>query len=177
MVNRSIERMVVADHGEDFWERVKRDAGVDVEVFISHEGYSDQLTYALLGALSEIEGTPLSEVLVRFGIHWAVVTAQEGYPDLMAAGGRDLREFLINLPEFHSRVSMVLPHLQPPEFACSDVAERSLRLHYRSGRAGLAPFVLGLVKGLGQIYETAVEVEPVASKAAGADHDEFLVRW
>lgn len=177
MVNKSIEQMVVNDHGEEFWERVKRKAGVDVEVFISHEGYPDQISYALLGALSEIEATPLVEVLERFGVHWVVVTAQEGYPDLMAAAGSNMHEFLINLPDFHSRVSMVMPHLKPPEFACSDVAARSLRLHYMSGRSGLAPFVVGLLKGLGQIYRTPVEVEQVAKKTDGADHDEFLVRW
>lgn len=95
----------------------------------------------------------------------------------MASGGDTFREFMLNLPNFHARLSMIFPHLQPPEFACSDVEERSLRLHYQSHRAGLAPFVRGLITGLGQLFDTVVEVTHAADKSAGADHDEFIIRW
>jgi hypothetical protein len=57
------------------------------------------------------------------------------------------------------------------------VDENSLRLHYRSHRAGLAPFVRGLIVGLGQMFDTAADVVQMADKSSGADHDEFLVRW
>ena len=95
----------------------------------------------------------------------------------MAAGGRSLQDFLINLPNFHSRVAMIFPHLSPPQFLCGEVAERSLRMQYRSQRAGLAPFVVGLFKGLGEMFATPVTVEHALDKATGADHDEFVIRW
>jgi hypothetical protein len=50
-------------------------------------------------------------------------------------------------------------------------------LHYQSHRAGLAPFVRGLITGLGQLFDTVVEVTHAADKSAGADHDEFIIRW
>lgn len=177
MVNKAIEDMVISGHGEETWERIKEKAGVDVDVFISSEGYSDDLTYALVGAASEVLGRPADEILSAFGVHWIMKTAQGGYGDLMAAGGRTLREFLINLPQFHSRVSMIFPHLKPPHFDCTEVAERSLRLHYRSHRDGLAPFVTGLLHGLSQQFGTPVLIEHAAVRAEGADHDEFVVRW
>ena len=95
----------------------------------------------------------------------------------MTSSGTTFREFLVNLPNFHARLSMIFPHLQPPEFACSDVEEHSLRLHYHSHRAGLAPFVRGLIVGLGQLFDTAVEVTQATDKSSGADHDEFIIRW
>ena len=135
------------------------------------------MTYALVQAASEVSGTPGEEILEAFGVHWVMKTAQEGYGDMMAAGGKTVAEFLVNLPNFHTRVSMIFPHLAPPKFRCSDVTERSVHMHYQSNRLGLAPFVAGLFKGLGQMFSTPVTVEQVAAKSAGADHDEFVVRW
>ncbi len=177
MVNKSIEDMVVTAHGEATWERIKQKAKVEDEVFISFEGYPDGVTYALIGATSETLNVPASEIMEAFGIHWITKTAQDEYSDMMAASGKVLSEFLINLPNFHSRVSMIFPHLTPPRFQCSDIQEHSIRMHYFSDRAGLAPFVSGVFKGLGQRFATPVTVEQVAYKATGADHDEFIVRW
>ncbi len=177
MVNKAIEELVISGYGEDIWEQIKLTAGVEEEVFVSTEGYPDAMTYALVGAASEVLKMPASDVLESFGKHWILKTAQNGYGDMMAAGGKTLREFLVNLPDFHSRVSMILPHLAPPKFYISDIEEKSVRIHYQSHRAGLSPFVVGLMKGLGERFSTPVIVEHAADKAAGADHDEFVVRW
>lgn len=177
MVNRAIQQMVESGYGSEVWERIKQRAGVDIDVFVPSEGYSDSVTYGLVGAASEELGVPPAQILEQFGTYWIVKTAQQGYGDMMASGGRTLGEFLINLPNFHARLSMIFPHLAPPEFECSDILERSVRMHYRSNRPGLAPFVRGLFQGLGQMYDTPVTVEQIADKAAGADHDEFVVRW
>ena len=112
-----------------------------------------------------------------FGEHWIVSTARDGYGDLMDAAGKTLPEFLQNLPNFHSRVVLIFPHLQPPKFVCTDVQSESLTLHYYSHRAGLTAMVLGMMRGLGKMFDTPVSAELVVSKANGADHDEFLVRW
>ena len=177
MVNKAIQDMVISGHGEETWDQIRQKAGVEDDVFVSTEGYPDEMTYALVSGASEVLNTPAHEVLEAFGIYWVVKTAQEGYGDMMAAGGKTLGEFLVNLPNFHSRVSMIFPHLAPPRFACTDITERSVRMHYRSHREGLAPFVVGLFKGLGQMFSTPVVVEHAIDKAAGADHDEFIVRW
>ena len=177
MVNKAIEEMVISAHGDETWERIKRKAGVEVEVFISSEGYPDELTYSLVSAASDVLGLPAEVVLEAFGVHWIVETAQKGYGDMMAAGGSTLREFLLNLPQFHDRVSMIFPYLKPPEFACSDIQERSVRMCYRSGRDGLAPFVVGLFKGLGELYNTPVQITHVVRRADGAAQDEFVVEW
>ena len=104
-------------------------------------------------------------------------TARKGYGHLMEAGGRNLAEFLIKLPNFHTRIVMIFPELKPPEFECTDITANSLRLHYHSDRPGLAPFVVGLVEGLGEMFATEVEVLQEESVAAGAGHDVFKVSW
>jgi hypothetical protein len=177
MVNRSMEDMVVGQHGEEMWERIKARAGVDVDVFISNDGYPDSITYDLVGAASVELGVAADVILVAFGEHWVMHTALGNYGDMMRAGGRTLREFLLNLPMFHTRVSLMFPDLKPPIFECSHQQERSLHLHYRSARAGLDHFVVGLVRGLGQMFQETVTIDVVANRSRGDDHDVFLVRW
>ena len=178
MVNKAVEDMVCSMHGEARWEQVKERAGVDVDVFISNEGYPDEMTCQLVGAASELSGTPPAQILEAFGEHWVLKTAREGYGELLDAGGKSLPEFLVNLPDFHARVSMIFSKLQPPRFKVSDITEHSLHLHYFTQRAGLAPFVIGLVKGLGKMFQTPIKsMRLIGARDQGADHDLFLNEW
>jgi len=177
MVNKAVEEMVCLHHGEAMWERIKAKAGVDVDVFMSNESYSDDVTYQLVGAASELLQVPAEQILIGFGEHWILHTAREGYGGLMQAGGKTFPEFLGNLPNFHSRVAMIFPKLQPPRFECREITDRSLKLHYFSHRQGLAPFVVGLMQGLGKMFHTPATVRLLESRDQGADHEVFDVTW
>ena len=177
MVNRSMEDMVVAQHGEAVWEAIKSRAGVDVDVFISNDGYPDAVTYDLVGAASVELGLAPDVILRAFGTHWVMQTALTHYGDLMRAGGRTLRDFMLNLPMFHARVSLMYPDLRPPLFECTDVGDTSLHLHYHSTREGLDHFLIGILHGLGQMFQRDVTVDRIASRQDGDDHDVFLVGW
>lgn len=169
--------MVTTQHGPTVWDRVRAAAGVQDEVFLSNKGYPDATTYKLVGAVCEVTGIEGNLFLEEFGVFWIMKTARESYGDMMAAGGHDLGEFLVNLPNFHTRVHLVFPQLVPPVFRCSEVSGHSLRLHYHSEREGLSSFVVGLVKGLGQMFRTPVEVTHEVVRGAASDHDVFLIHW
>ncbi len=178
MVNKAVEDMVCKGHGEEAWERIKELAGVDVDVFITNESYPDETTYRLVAAASQLLKVPASQILEAFGEHWVLETAREGYGSLLDAGGRNLTDFLINLPNFHTRVAMIFPHLQPPRFKVTEATEHSLQLHYYTHRAGLAPFVVGLLRGLGRKFNTPLRaITVLGSREQGADHETFLVEW
>jgi hypothetical protein len=177
LVNQAIEELVTSNFGVEKWEAIKEKAGVDVEVFIGNEGYPDELTYRLVGAASEELGLPADQILIAFGEHWVLKTAAQSYGPMMKSGGRTLKEFLVNLPNFHTRVAMIYPKLQPPRFQCSDITDEGLILHYFSHRAGLTSFVTGLLQGLGKLYENPCTSTLLARKDEGADHDIFEVRW
>ncbi len=176
VVNKAIEDLILGNHGKDAWRAVKAKAGVDIEVFVSNEPYPDDITYNLVGAASQVLGAPTRDILIAFGEHWVLRTGSDYYGVLLRASG-SLKNFLLGLPDFHSRVQLFYPRLTPPEFACTDIGERSLRLHYFTRREGLSDFVVGLVQGLGKIYGTPATATLVASKAAGDDHDIFLITW
>ena len=177
LVNKAIEQMVCRHHGEAAWEEIKTRAGVEVEVFLSNENYPDDMTYRLVGAASEVLKAPAEDVLKAFGEHWITYTAQEGYGGLMKGAGKSLPEFFANLPSFHTRVTMIFPNLQPPKVRCTDVTDRSMRMHYISHRAGLSAFVVGLLQGLGKMFETPVTVSQVEFREHGAECDVFLLEW
>lgn len=177
IVNKALHDLIVGEYGEAVWQEIKSRAEVDVEVFIGTQGYPDSVTYSLVGAASEVLGRSAEELLETFGKHWVLKTAPEVYPDLIQSGGKTLREFLVNLPNFHARVALILPHLEPPEFACTDVAKDSLTLHYYSKREGLAPLVKGMIVALGDMYGSPVSIVHSQSRGSGADHDAFRVSW
>ena len=177
LVNKAVEDLVVSNFGEDKWELIKTKAGVEVDAFISNEGYPDEVTYKLVGAAVEVLGLPAETILIAFGEHWVLKTAAKSYGPMMKSGGATLREFLINLPNFHTRVAMIYPNLEPPRFQCTDVTDHGLHLHYYSHRPGLTAFVIGLIQGLGKLYDTPCSTSLLERKDQGADHDVFAITW
>ena len=130
-----------------------------------------------LGCTTVEINAPAETILENFGIYWITKIAEQSYGHMMDAGGKSLTEFLVNLPNFHTRVTMIFPKLQPPRFEVSDVGENQLKLHYHSHRSGLQHFVIGLMKGLGQRFKMDVRVTLTESISQDPVHDVFLVQW
>ena len=175
LVNKAIEDLVCSRFSEEAWEAIKLKAGVDVDAFISMDSYPDCTTYRLVSAAAEVLKLSQAAVLEAFGQYWVLYTAKEGYEELLKMSGKTLEEFILNLNNLHARVGLSFPDLKPPSFWCSDVREGSMHLHYKSTRNGLAPMVIGLLKGLGTMFETEVDVTQTCSREQGADHDVFLI--
>ena len=177
IVNKAIEDLVIANFGEDKWNAIKEKSGVDIDFFISNEPYDDEITFNLAKATSDIVGISLSEVFQAFGEWWVLKIGKEKYGGLMMAGGKNLKEFLINLPVFHSRIMMIYPKLTPPEFRITDIEENGLQVHYFSKREGLREFVRGLLVGLGKMYNVPVQVFLLQSRDEGDSHEIFKLIW
>jgi hypothetical protein len=178
LVNKAVRDLVVSQFGEETWQTIRTKAGVD-NTFVGMSQYSDDVTYKLVGAASEVSGLTPAEVLEAFGRHWVLFTAAEGYGHILDMAGDTFVEFLQNMDDLHARIRLSMPDLSPPHLTCSDVCEESMRLHYHSHRDGLAPMVVGLLKGLGERFETQVEITHERSKALEAelDHDVFLIHF
>lgn len=177
IVNKAIQGLVTENFGAPAWERIKERSGIKEDLFLSSESYPDSMTYELAGAASEVLETPLRDILIAFGEYWIMKTGKESYGSLMQSGGSSLPEFLINLPNFHSRVMLMYPNLEPPEFQITSQKENSLHLHYYSHREGLQDFVYGLIKGMGKLFDTETSVTMIESRHEGSDHEVFLVEW
>lgn len=177
MVNRAVRDMVVARFGTEAWERIHTKAAAPPD-FEKMQPYDDGVTYRLVGAAAEVLELPPETVMRSFGVYWVVETAEKGYGPLLALWGNSFVEFLSNLDGLHARVAETFAGLKPPSFEVVEQAEGVLEVSYRSDRPGLAPFVVGLIEGVGQRFNTQVEVSLVRSRAEdGADADVFRVGY
>ena len=70
----------------------------------------------------------------------------------------------------------IFTQVRIPHFRVEDVSDTEYRLYYASEREGLAPMVLGLVKGLAKRFNQSVEVVQVHSKTVVNGEDIFSVR-
>jgi len=177
LVNKALKDMIFKEHGPQQWAKILALAGLDEDNFISNAPYPDELTYNLVGAASAELGLPAEDILHSVGEWWILVTAKEGYGNLLKSSGKTLAKFLLHLPSFHTRITLMFPDLEPPEFECTDVENNTLLLHYRSHRKGLSTFVVGILCGLGQMFETQVVISHLQVADEGADHDVFRVTW
>ena len=175
MVNNALKDLICAEPDATLWKRVVHRAGLHDDFFLTTDSYPDESTYRLVAAAAVELDIPEEEVLHRFGRWWVLKVGRNCYGHLLECGGRTLRDFLFNLPNFHTRVMMIFPDLRPPEFECLETADGMLELHYRSHRKGLAPFVNGLLDGLSEMFETPVSVRHHQGPDADAAHDVFHI--
>lgn len=176
LVNRAVEQLVCAKFGDDAWGKVIEKAGVGKEHFTAMASYDDDVTYRLIGAVSSELELDVDDALREFGRFWVMYTVQEGYADLMDMSGDTTFESLENINLIHDRIRMSMPELKPPQFECHMLSDHEMKVFYRSDRDGLTQMVVGLIEGLGERHNESLEVDVVAEKSKGAEHDEFLVR-
>lgn len=159
LVNKAIEDLIVSRFGAETWQRVCRRAGVDVSGFISMDPYPDELTYGLVAAAAEELDTPADRLLEAFGDYWTRYTAREGYGELLDLSGGTFEDFLENLDDMHARIALSMPGLRPPSFQVDRDDEGRILLTYISERAGLAPMIRGLLRGLADRFQVDVDIE------------------
>jgi len=177
IVNKAIEELVISNFGHDKWTLIKEKSGIDIDYFISTEPYDDAVTYLLAQAVAEVMDITLTDVLIAFGEWWILKTGKEKYGSLMKAGGKSLQEFLIHLPDFHTRIMLMYPKLTPPEFEITDIKENGLQVHYHSKREGLQEFVRGLLQGLSKLYQVETTILLLKSRNEGDHHEIFEIKW
>ena len=174
MINEAMRRLVSETSGDAAWAAIATRAEAP-ETYASMSYYDDGLTYALVGAASAELGTPPEDLLRRFGHYWSLRVGPENYSDILGATGTDVVSVLRNLDAMHARLQALYPELLPPSFTVSDEGVDSFEVHYSSEREGLAPFVVGLLEGLGDLYATPATVVHVSSTSPQQRYDVFRV--
>jgi hypothetical protein len=177
LINKAIHDLVTSRFGESKWHEICQKAGVTDAAFVTMEKYPDETTYQLVGAASAVLGAPPEDILETFGEYWTVYSAEAGFGHLLEFAGSNLVEFLRNLDNMHTRIALTFPQLEPPSFRVGEVTESSVQLFYHSKRPGLAPLVIGMVKGLGKRFDTPVSARLTRPRADDRDYDEFQILY
>ena len=67
MVNKALQSLITQDYGEEAWESIKKEAGVEVQHFVSNDGYPDEVTYKLVAAACKTLHADATKLLFAFG--------------------------------------------------------------------------------------------------------------
>lgn len=148
MIHRAARAYAIDRFGDGFWSGFADRLGLSETDFVTAQSYPDMATFSLIEALAEVEGLPVDDLLLRFGRYWITFASQDAYSHLMSVAGASLPTFLRNLDRMHASIAMALPGARMPTFRLQDQTADELLLLYSSERAGLEPFVEGLMQGL-----------------------------
>ncbi len=176
IVNKAMEDMVTNLKGPASWTAVKRLACVDLDSFVDMQPYDDEVTDRLVGATARLFSLEVDEVLEAFGEYWVLYTAEKGFGDILGAAGADLFEVLRNVDSMHGRLSLSFPDMLVPTMSVERHDAHSATLHYQSERAGFAPMLVGIVKGLGARFGTPVTIDPMPRADDAAPGHRFAIR-
>lgn len=176
LVNQGIRKMVTQTFGADKWEAILLASGIGEDVFVAMDPYPDSMTLKLVGAASQVLELPPDVVLGAFGKWWIGNAAAE-YGTLFTMTGSTFQEFITNLNDIHTRVAYMLPELTPPSFKVIPQSDSKLEVHYYSKRDGLFPMVQGMIEGIGEWFETDIEVSHSTHTDNDGEHDVFMVRY
>lgn len=144
-----VEDVVSETHGEEVWDRLLAEAGVD-GAYTSLGDYPDAELHALIGAASRTLGLPRDQVVRTLG-HGAALGLSEHYPRFFTPHRRTL-DFVVTLNDvIHPEVRKIHSRADPPEFVFTQVDDAELLVGYHSAR-GLCALADGMLGGAAAYY-------------------------
>lgn len=164
MINQAVHGMVLERYGKEAWTKIHSAANCP-ESFSPMEPYDDNITYALVAVASRELGVPAENILKAFGEYWVRNIANVQYAHIMKSSGVSFEDFLANLDHMHQRIRTAFPNYDPPSFRVKPIDATRLQVDYYSKRAGLLPFVEGLIQGLAENFSVSVQIEHIDSSS------------
>lgn len=178
IVNQAFAQFVTEQLGDAVWAEATARAGVEDVVLVTTEAYPDELTFQLAGHVCDIASIPLDDALTLFGEHWITYAHSRGYGPLIDEAGGDLQNVLYGLEALHTRVALVFPDSDVPDFTAEGDSSSGMHLIYSSRRRGLGAFVLGTLQGLVKHFDEDVTIvrEPLTPEGNGST-ERFSLTW
>ena len=176
IVNVAIKEFALENFGEEKWEIILEESGVDVDFTVTDNPFNDGIVYKLAQAAAEEMKLPFAEVLESFG-ETVILTTNKKYNSFMDSRGSTLKDYLINLPNFHNRIMLIYPELTPPDFRISNIKDKSLHVHYISKTRGIRKFIKGYLRGLIKVFNEPATVAFLESKEDGNQQEIFKISW
>jgi heme-NO-binding protein len=167
-----LEEVVSAVHGEDAWDDMLAEAGVD-GAYTAVGSYPDAEFRALAAAAATRLGGEEAEVIRATGRAALPIFARR-YPDLVQVHG-SARSLALALNDIiHPEVRKLYPGADVPWFDCDASRPDVLILGYRSQRR-LCEFAEGLLLGAGDWFGEQITVDQPRCMHRGDDHCELRI--
>lgn len=166
LIHTALRDLVLEYHGVETWDEVVLQSGVPSNSFLTMRSYSDETTMALVEAASNVLKLSANDCLSVFGRYWVSRFAPKEYGKLLDHTGGSLMEFFQNLDALHDRISTSFTEFKPPSFKVKMKTANSAVIRYVSSRKGLTPFVIGIITGIGERFDTAIHIDAVDSSTS-----------
>lgn len=175
IINKAIKEFVVIHYGEKNWKAMQLKECCPPGFLSTEQPYNEILILECAKCISEIKNENSSSVLERLG-QFVICATHKNYTTFMDSRGDNLKDYLINLPEFHNRISLIYPELKAPEFSISTITPNSLQLHYNCLSEDFSPFIKGYIKGITIIFNESVATIPVPNTSTRLQSI-FNIKW
>ena len=169
--------MLLAENGPLFWGKIAPDAGVEGVVFLRNQFFPDEMTFRVVRATCARLGETEAAFLRRFGRYFVREAERLNYAALFSLIGATMREFLLNLPNFHSRIALMFPEQAPPSFTCSGLTDRSVLLRCSFCLPEAMPFLLGMLEGLADRFAVRLKIDKQPAPTEKSGFNSFLLEW
>ena len=176
VIYKAIEQYIVDNFGNNAWTKITVDGNITIDTAIMEQPYNDETHYKLAEFTAKYANKPVDEILYGFGEYIIKVTS-ENYSIVMESRGNNLRDYLINLPNFHNRIMLIYPELTPPEFRVSNIEDGCILLHYISTRTGMLPFIKGYLSGLMKAFNENPSVTVIDRDDENDKEYTFKICW
>ena len=117
LINASLKHYVVLKKGIDFWDDINNRHQLKAEFFRPMARVEDEFTFNLVAIVCEEMQIDSRNLLVEFGKHWILTTANESFSLIMKNSGADLITFMHNINDLHDQISTTFLNYTPPRFS------------------------------------------------------------
>ncbi|KAL0811420.1 hypothetical protein ABMA28_009823 [Loxostege sticticalis] len=149
-------------YGEERWEDIRRQAGVEQPSFSVHQVYPENLITRLAKKAQEVLGISEREFMDQMGVYFVGFVSQYGYDRVLSVLGRHMRDFLNGLDNLHEYLKFSYPRMRAPSFICENETRQGLTLHYRSKRRGFVYYAMGQIREVARhFYHKEMRIELV----------------
>ncbi|XP_017844866.1 soluble guanylate cyclase 88E [Drosophila busckii] len=158
----NLSEYIKSVYGEDKWEDIRRQAGIDAPSFSVHQVYPENLLNKLAKKAQTVLGVSEREFMDRLGVYFVGFVGQYGYDRVLSVLGRHMRDFLNGLDNLHEYLKFSYPRMRAPSFICENETKQGLTLHYRSKRRGFVYYTMGQIREVARyFYHKEMHIELV----------------
>ncbi|XP_037956727.1 soluble guanylate cyclase 88E [Teleopsis dalmanni] len=158
----NLSEYIKSVYGEEKWEDIRRQAGIDSPSFSVHQVYPENLLNKLAKKAQQVLGVSERDFMDQMGVYFVGFVGQYGYDRVLSVLGRHMRDFLNGLDNLHEYLKFSYPRMRAPSFICENETRQGLTLHYRSKRRGFVYYTMGQIREVARyFYHKEMHIELV----------------
>ncbi|MDX1804521.1 MAG: heme NO-binding domain-containing protein [Alcanivorax sp.] len=162
-ITRCAKELVESRFGEDKWQAILDDAGVDQEtrhrLSYPTTDIDDSLTKAILRSTGTVLGLSPEQVADAFGEYWCCEYAPRIYASILTRF-QSAREMILAMDKVHVQLTATIENARPPRFDYQWQDDNTLIVTYKSFR-GLIDLYRGLVLGVGKLFNEPLQATKI----------------